>query len=209
MRFSSPALVLLAAALALGACADPNAPRGPAESTLRTGYEAWRADRDSTMRGDASPLPSRDPAGLRYYAFDADYAVAIELQPNPVPDTVRLATSTGVPKPFTRYATAAFTLGGERQRLTVFRPVGPGSAYLFVPFSDPTNGRETYGAGRYVEVEETSGTAVVLDFNRAYNPYCAYNARYVCPLPPDENRLSVPVAAGERLPTPEAAAGGV
>ena len=206
MRFACLALLL---AFLLPACADPNAPRGPAESTLRAGYEAWRADRDSTMRGAASPLPTRDPSGLRYYAFDAAYAVAVQLQPNPAPDTVRLATSTGVPASYSRYATAVFEMGGEPQRLTVFRPVGPGSGYLFVPFTDLTNGRETYGAGRYVEVEETSGTAVVLDFNRAYNPFCAYNARYVCPLPPDENRLSVPVPAGEQQPSPEAAAGGV
>ena len=203
MRFFFPLALLLAA------CADPNAPRGPSASTLQAGYEAWRADRDSTLRGDASPLPSRDPAGLRYYPFDAAYAVAVELQPNPAPDTVRLATSTGVPKAFSRYATAAFELAGKPQRLTVFRPVGPGAGYLFVPFTDPTNGRETYGAGRYVEVEQTSGTAVVLDFNRAYNPYCAYNARYVCPLPPDENRIGVPVPAGEQQPSAEAAAGGV
>ena len=204
-----PLALLLLAGFALGACADPNAPRRPADSTLRAGYDAWRADRDSTMRGHASPLPTRDPAGLRYYEFDPEYAVAAELQPHPSPDTVRLATSTGRPQPFTRHATATFTLGGQGQRLTVFRPVGPGSAYFFVPFSDPTNRRETYAAGRYVEVEETSGTAVVLDFNRAYNPFCAYNARYVCPLPPEENRLTVPVEAGERLPTPKAAADGM
>jgi uncharacterized protein (DUF1684 family) len=205
MRFASLALL----ALALAACADPNAPRRPADSTLQSGYDAWRADRDSTMRSAASPLPTRDPAGLRYFDFDAAFAVALDLQPYPSPDTVRLATSTGVPQAFTRHATASFDLGGTRQRLTVFRPVGPGAGYLFVPFSDPTNGRETYGAGRYVEVEETSGTAIVLDFNRAYNPYCAYNARYVCPLPPEENRLTVPVEAGEKLPTAEAAAGGM
>jgi len=86
-----------------------------------------------------------------------------------------------------------FDVGGERASLAAFSQ-GDG---LFIPFRDSTSGSETYGAGRYVEAEPLGDGRFELDFNRAYNPYCAYNDAWRCPLPPRENWLTVPIRAGE------------
>jgi hypothetical protein len=90
-----------------------------------------------------------------------------------------------------------FEVGGEPARVTLF--ASPDTHELFLPFRDATSGKETYGAGRYLEVEPPNADGrVVVDFNDAYNPYCAYNASWSCPIPPGENWLAVPIRAGER-----------
>lgn len=92
-----------------------------------------------------------------------------------------------------------FGLGDSRFQLTVFKSAeDPFTRSLFVPFSDQTSGSETYGSGRYLDIEEQGGDSYELDFNLAYNPYCAYNEEYTCPIPPKENRLPVRIAAGEK-----------
>ncbi len=90
-----------------------------------------------------------------------------------------------------------FEVGGEPTQVTLF--ASEGSRELFLPFRDATSGTQTYGAGRYLEVEPASldGT-VEVDFNYAYNPYCAYNPQWSCPIPPGENWLAVPIGAGEQ-----------
>jgi len=97
--------------------------------------------------------------------------------------------------------TLSFTLGGKKRKLTVYRnpdlSAKPEYAnYLFVPFTDLSNGESTYGGGRYLDLTGPLGPTVELDFNKAYNPYCAYGGRYSCPLPPAENHLPVAVEAG-------------
>ena len=97
--------------------------------------------------------------------------------------------------------TLEFRLAGKKQRLTVYRspPLSAKPEYahsLFVPFTDLTNGAATYGGGRYLDLTGPLGPTVDLDFNKAYNPYCAYGGKYSCPLPPVENHLQVPVTAG-------------
>jgi uncharacterized protein (DUF1684 family) len=72
--------------------------------------------------------------------------------------------------------------------------------YLFIPFRDLTSGKESYGGGRYIDTEIPAGETLILDFNRAYNPYCAYSHRYSCPIPPEENTLKVEIRAGEKVP---------
>ncbi|WKZ65703.1 MAG: DUF1684 domain-containing protein [Flavobacteriales bacterium] len=94
-----------------------------------------------------------------------------------------------------------FTVAGRRERLTVFQNIDlarkPGyEDYLFVPFTDLTNGEETYGGGRYLDLRAPLGKRVELDFNKAYNPYCAYGGKYSCPIPPMENHLEVRIGAG-------------
>jgi uncharacterized protein (DUF1684 family) len=85
-------------------------------------------------------------------------------------------------------------------RLRAFAEEGSNGERLFVPFADETSGRETYGAGRYLDLDRTSTGIYVIDFNTAYNPYCAYNPTYDCPVPPKENRLPLPIRAGEKMP---------
>jgi uncharacterized protein (DUF1684 family) len=118
-----------------------------------------------------------------------------------------MATSTGEVRPQVRYAELRFRLGGRGLRLSGFADPHQHHAHeLFVPFRGATSGRETYGAGRYLEVElehhADGAHTTTIDFNLAYNPYCAYSPDYSCPIPPAENRLPVAITAGERAYAP-------
>jgi uncharacterized protein (DUF1684 family) len=137
---------------------------------------------------------------LLYFPPDRSFAVPATLHRIPEPEEVEMLTSRSLKKTFYRYATIHFRLDGEDLELTAFksRLTGEGSEGLFVPFRDATSGGETYGAGRFLDLEEPEGEDLVLDFNRAYNPLCNYSPAYNCPIPPRENRLAVPIRAGER-----------
>jgi uncharacterized protein (DUF1684 family) len=101
-----------------------------------------------------------------------------------------------------RIGSLAFTLKGEQLTLTAFSDVDDQQLRrLFVPFGDLTSGTETYQGGRYLDLDRTASGVYDLDFNRAYNPFCVFDARYECPLPPRENRLKLPIRAGEKLPS--------
>ncbi len=99
-----------------------------------------------------------------------------------------------------KVGTLGFTLGQTSYKLTAFADMDdPTMKRLFVPFGDLTNNVETYGGGRYLDLDRTPTGLYDLDFNRAYHPYCVYNSTYDCPVPPRENRLAVAIPAGERL----------
>lgn len=154
-----------------------------------------------------SPIPYDERhqafSGLAYYPPDPAFHVAAEVVPFEDPDFVELATSTGEMRPQARYAELRFQLGGLQYRLYGFEdPHVHHTHELFVPFRDKTSGPENYGAGRYLEVEldhhANGAHTAIIDFNLAYNPYCAYSPHYSCPIPPRENTLSVAITAGER-----------
>lgn len=109
-------------------------------------------------------------------------------------DTITLDTSTGETRVFRRAGFLNFPVDGKPAKLTLFVD----SNGYFLPFRDATSGTETYGAGRYLEPEE-SGGKIRVDFNYAYNPYCAYSEHFSCPLPPRENWLTVAIRAGEKV----------
>lgn len=161
-----------------------------------------RRQKDQTLHNAAdSPIPGAQRAtfaGLRYFAPGADFKVTASITRLPVLLPQPLAMSLGKPESYQRWGTAEFELGGKPQKLTLLQKAG--DKQLFVPFTDPTNGEQTYGAGRYIDVPlpPAEASEVELDFNQAYNPYCAYNHDYSCPLPLAENRLTVPVVAGEQ-----------
>jgi uncharacterized protein len=143
-------------------------------------------------------------SGLRYYAPDLAYRVEADLVPFDTPEVVMLGTTQGDIRPQLRFGELRFTLIGQDARLLAFKDANASTAEeLFVPFRDATSGGETYGAGRYVEVEDPGSPdgphKVVVDFNLAYNPWCAYNIAYSCTLPPPENTLALPIMAGELL----------
>jgi uncharacterized protein (DUF1684 family) len=99
--------------------------------------------------------------------------------------------------------TLEFTLKGQPMKLSAFVEVGsPNLDHLFVPFTDLTSGTESYPAGRYLDLDRNATGIYIVDFNKAYQPYCYFNATYDCPYPPPENRLPVPIRAGERLKHP-------
>ncbi len=137
---------------------------------------------------------------LLYYAPDPAFVVPAKVERVTPPEPVTLATSRNLEKKYFRWARLRFDLGGTACVLTAFkvRPDDPADTSLFVPFADRTSGAETYGSGRFMDLEQPAGATVELDFNRAYNPLCNYSPAYNCPLPPAENRLAAAVRAGER-----------
>jgi uncharacterized protein (DUF1684 family) len=162
-----------------------------------------RRQKDQTLHTAAdSPIPDAQRptfAGLRYFAPVAGFRVVAQLTRQPVLLPQPLAMSLGAPESYQRWGTAEFELNGQPQKLTLLQKAG--DKQLFVPFTDPTNGQQTYGAGRYLDVSLPSAeaTELELDFNQAYSPYCAYNHDFSCPKPPAENSLTVPVVAGEQV----------
>ena len=193
--------MLLAFVLALAACSAP--PRAYPDEIA-----AWRAEKDRFMReGSDSPVPAdRRPtfAPLAYFPVDETYRVPAELRVARGDDVMEMPTSTGLRRKMRRIGTLEFTLKGSRRTLTAFAEAADNDLRrLFVPFGDLTNGTETYQGGRYLDLDRTATGIYDLDFNRAYNPFCVFNASYDCPIPPRENRLQVPVRAGERMPEQE------
>jgi uncharacterized protein (DUF1684 family) len=185
--------------------ADVRAASDPAQA-----WRVWREGRDELFRRHPqSPLPVDDRAsftGLPYFNFDPALRAEATLR-LVAPDRFDIPTSGEETMRFTRVARAACELGGTETTLDVYWLEGYGGG-LFLPFRDSTSGRETYGAGRYLldTIKGAdlgmSGDRLIIDFNFAYNPSCAYDPRWVCPLAPPANRLDVAVRAGERTPQP-------
>jgi uncharacterized protein (DUF1684 family) len=162
----------------------------------RTKDAYFRTAADSPFRQSGRELQA-----LNYFPVDERYRVIVPRlrRPSPNDRPIALDTSDGERRSARRVALLDFVLHEQRLTLTGFRLGSSPPGSLFVPFADATSGRETYGSGRYLDLEIEPDGSVVLDFNLAYNPYCAYSSAYSCPLAPPENRLPVPILAGERL----------
>ena len=137
---------------------------------------------------------------LLYFPPDVRYAVEAQLIPLKDLEQVELLTSRNLIKKFYRYAKIRFHLNGQEHELAAFKSslTGAGSSGLFVPFRDATSADETYGAGRFLEIDEPDAKNFVLDFNRSFNPLCNYSPAYNCTVPPRENHLEVAIRAGEK-----------
>lgn len=161
---------------------------------------ALRAQKDAFFADHPqSPLTEAQKAaftGLTYYVPRANLNMTLTLHPFEKKDNIQINTTQGIPRWFMRAGEFRFTVGKQEVRLTLYRTPD----YLFLPFVDANAGTETYPAGRYLEPAPLDDTLYQVDFNQAYNPYCAYNPRYDCPLTPPENRLEVAIPAGEKLP---------
>ena len=158
-----------------------------------------RTQIDALMMSDAGPLTAEQRSrfkGLAYYTPNFDLVFDVPLRNASVPDTVRFITSKNTFDRYLRLGILAFEFKGRVHELTLFRALEGGT--LFLPFADRTSGEDTYGAGRYLDPQALQDGRYRLDFNRAYNPYCAYNAHWVCPLTPPQNVLDFAVRAGER-----------
>ena len=156
-------------------------------------------DRVTFIVYDPERLEKKSFDHLLYYAPDRDFAVGASLLELADPDEIEMLTNRGLKKTFSRYARIRFRVDGEDQELTAFksRLTGEGSESLFIPFRDSTAGRDTYGAGRFLDIDEPQSEHFVLDFNRAYNPLCNYSPAFNCPIPPRENHLEIAIRAGE------------
>jgi uncharacterized protein len=163
---------------------------------------AFRAEKDRSLKqADESPIPVAEREkfqGLKYYPIDLKYRMESVLERYQNPESIKMATTAGAPDTFLRYGKLKFKIDGEDYALDVFKSANDQSPRFFIPFRDKTSGKETYGAGRYLELEDDGSARYTLDFNLAYNPFCAYNETYSCPLPPPQNTLKVAVTAGEK-----------
>ena len=166
-----------------------------------------RAATDQFMRtSDRSPIPPELRKAfppLPYFAIDERFRVPAALSVLRGEDTMEMSTSTGQRRAMRRIGTLEFSLLGEQMKLTAFVEATDTTLLrLFVPFGDLTNQKETYRAGRYLDLDRTATGLYDLDFNRAYHPYCLFNTSFECPIPPRENHLNVAIRAGERLAQP-------
>lgn len=161
--------------------------------------EAEREDKDVFFQTNPyhSPLAQKDLfdfKGLNYYPPNLDYEYKLPLQMM-TPEARTFETSTGEAQEYQRIGRIEFEVEGEAAQLAIYQSE---DGQLFLPYRDTTSGKETYGAGRYLEPEPLRNGKLLIDFNRAYSPYCAYSDAYSCPLPPLENWLKVPIRAGEK-----------
>jgi uncharacterized protein len=206
-RLRGPSALTLATALfavSAGACRT----KPPDDADYLSRITAIRTQKDEALMRSNDPIPENRKAAflpLSYFPIDPVYSVPAQLEtgasegagnPSGQSQVVMLPTSTGTAEQARRVGEFEFVLDGRTMKLTVF---SSGETGLFVPFRDLTTGKETYGAGRYLNVEVSPSGVYDLDFNKAYNPYCYYNPMYTCPLPPPENRLDVQVRAGETI----------
>lgn len=167
--------------------------------------ERERKIKDQAFKDDAdSPIPCENKdsfAGLRYYPVDRRFRFRVQLRRYDAPEVITMITSLGSQQQFIRVGFFEFLVKGIACRLQVYKsakPRGP-EERLFIPFRDKTSGIETYAAARYIDIPENEKGTYELDFNKAYNPYCAYTEAYVCPLSPTENWLTVEIRAGEKM----------
>jgi uncharacterized protein len=207
LRRTRSATIWIAGLLAAAACSSGPPPpvddRPYAEQVL-----AARAQKDVDFRAPAnpySPIPEGERPrfpGLVYYPVEPAYRVAASLttiRSNP-PVVIELPNSGHEIEQKVKVGSLAFTLTGTSYTLTAFAEDSGRIQRLWVPFRDLTSGLETYGGGRYLDLDRTATGLYDLDFNHAYHPSCVYNPGYICPYPPSENRLPIAIRAGERLP---------
>jgi len=174
----------------------------PSGMSYTKSTERWRREKDSFFKlGHDSPIPEferRTFEGLKYFSPDEKYRMKLKLHRYPAPQIVTMVTSKGSEQRFYRHGYFEFEMAGKLVKLQAYRSAERSDEHLFVPFRDKTSGRESYGASRYIDLDLSPGDSYVLDFNVAYNPYCAYSDDYICPFPPRENWLDVEIRAGER-----------
>jgi uncharacterized protein (DUF1684 family) len=197
VKRSNIALLLLSIAVASSCGRKP--PENEQDYVSKLAAE--RAQKDADFRKASDPIPDNRKAELLplvYFPIDPSYKVPAVLKRLDDPTIIEMPTSTGTSRRMRRYGTLEFTLKGQALKLTAFIEVADPN-HLFVAFTDLTSGTETYPAGRYLDLTPNSTGNYELDFNRAYNPYCYYNVSYECPYPPSENRLKIPIRAGEKI----------
>jgi uncharacterized protein (DUF1684 family) len=174
--------------------------------TWRSELKRARAEKDAFLADDPeSPIPQEEQMqfdGLEYYPPDSDLRFELRLTTFGDHDELTVETTKDGTRTYYRWGQFRFSIEGQNYTLSAFRSE-PDDERLWVPFKDETNGDTTYGGGRYLDLDEdakTVGGAWVLDFNEAYNPFCAFSEEYECPLVPPENRLAVRIEAGEKAP---------
>ena len=166
--------------------------------------EFERKEKDRFMKnGEDSPFKGSKEvfSGLKYFQPDLKYRINAELVPIPDKKLIVLPTSDGKEKKYLEHAYAQFEIDGVANKLLILEITEPGPyrGTLYLAFADKSSSLETYGAGRYLDLKKVPGaSSLLLDFNKAYNPYCAYSDNFSCPFPPPENVLKIGIKAGEK-----------
>jgi uncharacterized protein (DUF1684 family) len=212
------ALLALAAccALTFAGCArdgqkeasgDKTANLGPAKSEplsvasvamMRSQFESHKEEWRTVLKGHDSPLPLDKVdvfEGPEFAPYDPSWRFVGGLERLPGPRTVPLPDNRGKTQTYMEYARYPFERMGRVMSVLVYRPIEHPEQF-FIPFADSTNGQETYQGGRYVHLDSLGEQRFALDFNKAYNPYCAYDEHWACPLPPTENHMPAAIRAG-------------
>lgn len=172
------------------------------KSEIEKHREEYKAE---FLKNSSSPLKIEDFEYLRFYEPNEKFKVVCEFVATKQGKPFEIPTSSGQTTTYTKFGELRFEIDGKAYKLAVYqslslRRMPQYRDYLFIPFKDLTNGKESYGGGRYLDLrmKEIEGDKIYLDFNKAYNPYCAFSAGYSCPIPPKENHLKVAIEAGEK-----------
>ncbi|MEJ7557432.1 MAG: DUF1684 domain-containing protein [Pedobacter sp.] len=172
----------------------------------KAGLEKHREEyRQAFLSEKGSPLKQQDLINLSFYEPDSTYLVHAKVEILTGEEPFLMPTYSGNAQPYIRYAKLKFSLKGNPQELTLYRSIRLSKLsefkdHLFLPFTDSTNSKESYSGGRYIDLsnKEIEGEVIKVDFNKAYNPYCAYSDGYQCPKPPAENAIREHINAGEK-----------
>lgn len=142
--------------------------------------------------------------GIHFFPINTAFAVNAKFVRTPNEKSFQMSTSSGMRKTYVKYAEVHFVIDGKEYKLNVYQSQeliksAEYKDYLFIPFTDATSGNETYEGGRYIDLTIPAGNTILINFNKAYHPYCAYTDGYNCPVPPQENTLPVKIEAGVRF----------
>ncbi len=177
---------------------------GQSKTYIQQIAEHRRHYKQEFLEDQRSPLTAKDTANLRFYPPDEHYKVKAKVTPTPEAEPFDMPTVSGKNKKYRQYGWLTFNINDTAVKLKVFQSLKlmedpKYQDHLFVPFTDGTTYTETYGGGRYLDLssKDIIDGMIELDFNKCYNPWCAYASGYSCPIPPPENRMSVSVRAGE------------
>ncbi len=198
LKRAFPVFLVLFAALS-GCSRRPDTAAATPPPGWADSLASFRERVDAYFRSDDSPLlPEQRLAfqGLQYYPLDPGYRFTAPLDTDGAGAEMDFPDTQGNMRHYTVHGKLRLTLGGQPFTLTVLRSRPTDT--LFLPFQDATTGMETYGVGRYVDVVPGPEGTLIVDFNAAKNPYCAYNDRWACPMVPPENRIPLPIRAGEK-----------
>lgn len=168
--------------------------------------KAFQDKINKDYKSDESPLREEDKAdftGLDFFPIDNKYQVLANFVRTPEEKPFAMKTSTDRTPIYIKYGEATFQLQGDTITLSLYRNpklsrIEAYKYYLFLPFTDLTNGNTSYGGGRYIDLLIPRGNKIIIDFNKAYNPYCCYNDKFSCPIPPKENFMDLEIQAGVR-----------
>jgi uncharacterized protein (DUF1684 family) len=183
----------------------------PLVLTAQPGYkktiEKWRKEyKQAFITEERSPLKANDTTDLRFFEINENYKVTATVNLTPDSKPFEMPTYSGKTKTFRQYGTAMFIIHDTVITLSIYQNLKlledpKHKNHLFIPFTDATSYVETYAGGRYLDIEtgDIVENKLIIDFNKCYNPYCAYATGYNCPIPPIENRMDVAIKAGEKL----------